>query len=302
MPFFPYDRSSLLTMENPYYVADLERFVMGAYKSDVEDGDVASEVTKILWKDPSDRCAVVSSKSAGLFCGEMEALWFLQRVAPQLKCEFWVHDGEPFKKNTPLFRLTGNPQLILAVERTLLNTLQRLSGIATLTAEFVKKAGRCPVAATRKTLYGRVDKRAVVVGGGVTHRLSLGDAPMFKSNHLELMDFDFENLVESFDHIVVNIPFITVEVTAACQAMDVLASIDSPLAHPLFLLFDNFDPYTLKAELGSLSKPKNVFFEASGNITLDTVSKYARTGVDVVSVGALTHSALPCDLSMNWGR
>ena len=300
----PYDRSALLTLKNPAYVKDLERFVMGAYESDTNEGDATEVLMETSWDGPKDCRAVVSSKCGGVFCGEMEMLWFLQTVAPRIKCEFWVHDGEFFKLSTPLFRLTGNAQLIFAIERTLLNTIQRLSGVATITAEFVKKASPCPVAATRKTLYGLLDKRAVAVGGGLTHRLSLHDAPMFKSTHLKLLNFDWEKLVECFAHLPPDIPFATVEVTDLSQAREILEILEQweqgagKKNRPIFFLFDNFSSDELVADLAELSKPKNVFFEASGGITLENVRKYAKTGVDVVSVGALTHSAKALDFSL----
>lgn len=314
----PYDRSSLLTLNNPTYVKDLERFVLGAYESDQTWSDKicarAHESAMEMARRQGAKVvkAEILAKSRGIFCGEMEARWFLKCVAPRVKCEFFAHDGGPIKPGTPLLRLSGNAETIFKVERTLLNTIQRLSGIATLTAEFVKRVERysprsCRVAATRKTLYGLLDKRSVAVGGGLTHRLTLHDAPMFKTNHLKLLKFDWNKLMEELAALPRSVPFVTIEVTSFDQARAILEKLirlwqeegtKKKFLSKFFLLFDNFTPRDLKSGIFKLKKPKNVYFEASGGITLDNISAYAKAGVDVISVGALTHSVKAMDFSL----
>lgn len=307
---YPYDRSALLTLKNPAYVKDLERFMLGGYESDIgSSGSISARAHESAMKSLNRQVASlvraeVVAKSRGVFCGEMEARWLLRKVAPGVKCLFLVHDGDSFKPGTPLLRLSGNAETIFEVERTLLNTIQRLSGIATLTAEFVKRAIRyshrsslCRIAATRKTLYGLLDKRAVAVGGGLTHRLNLHDAPMFKTNTLKLIGFDWDCLIKDLAALPKSVPFVTIEVMDFNQARAILQR-RRKFGPNLFLLFDNLTPRDLKSAIARLKKPKNVYFEASGGITLDNISAYAKTGVDVVSVGALTHSVPAVDFSL----
>lgn len=308
----PYDRSALLTLKNPRYVADLERFVLGAYESDTDGGDGRGDVSVEAIAKLRDKRALaeVVAKSSGIFCGELEARWVLEKMTAkdaEVTAEFLIHDGDSFSPSTPLLRLTGDVSVILAVERTLLNTIQRLSGIATLTHEFVKRVDEvapetCRVAATRKTLCGLLDKRAVAVGGGLTHRLNLSDAPMFKSNHLKLLNSDWNKLAEVFERLPKDLPFVTVEVTDFDQARAVLSIFDSSMPWPLFLLFDNLTADELSVGIPSLPKPDRVYFESSGGITLENVRKYAKTGVDVVSIGALTHSVRAMDFSLRLAK
>lgn len=303
----PYDRSFFLNLRNPAYVKDLERFMLGTYESDLGlSGSISARAQESAMELLSRQGAKfvgakIIAKSPGIFCGELEARWFLKRVAPSVKCEFLAHDGGRFKPGTPLLRLSGNAEAIFEIERTLLNTLQRLSGIATLTSQFAKKATPCRVAATRKTLYGLLDKRAVAVGGGLTHRLNLHDAPMFKTNTLKLIGFDWDRLMRGLEGLPKTVPFVTVEVMDFEQARAILdrrGTLERKRGK-IFLLFDNFAPRDLKNGIARLEKPKNVYFEASGGITLTNVSAYAKTGVDVVSIGALTHSVTAVDFSLN---
>lgn len=297
METFPYDRSALLTLEDSDYLLDLERFVGSAYDSDTAQGDVTTDVLGLN----SQGGAKLIAKTDGVFCGILEMEWLLKRVAPSVQWELHVSDGMAFKKGDLLIEFTGNSGELLKIERTLLNVLQRLCGIATMTARLVALAAPCRVAATRKTLYGRLDKRAVAVGGGLTHRLNLGDAPMFKDTHFDGVDGSWERIVEALASLSSDLPFVTIEVRKIDRLPELMQLLPSDVPWPIFLLLDNFSPAELQEVLRSIVRPSNVFFEASGGITPDTVSAYSKTGVDVLSMGALTHTVQPCDLSMQWG-
>ena len=290
-----YDRSALLSLNNPDFVADLERLVRGAYESDMRHGDVTTE--SLNFSDRTAR-AVLMAKGEGVFCGQLELSWLMQRFARSVTYELGVEDGFIFHEGAELIYFEGSAAEILRVERTLLNLLQRLCGIATRTREFVRLAHPCQVAATRKTLYGLLDKRAVAVGGGLTHRLTLGDAPMYKDTHFALVDGDWGQILEGIERLPRAIPFVTIEVHAIESVGKLLKELPMDLSWPIVLLLDNFKPNILAEALSGLNKPSNVYFEASGGITLESVSVYAKTGVDVMSVGALTHTVTPVDLSL----
>ena len=297
METFPYDRSALLTLDDSEYVLDLERFVGSAYDSDTADGDVTTEALSLREFIETRLIA----KSDGVFCGVLEMEWLLKRVAPSVQWKLHVSEGALFMNGDLLVEFEGNSDELLKVERTLLNVLQRLCGISTMTADLVVAADPCRVAATRKTLYGRLDKRAVAVGGGLTHRLILVDAPMFKDTHFDGVDRSWERIVEALTTLSSDLPFVTIEVRKIDRLSELIGRIPSGMPWPIFLLLDNFAPADLQEALQTIDRPLNVFFEASGGISADTVSAYSKTGVEVLSVGALTHTVQPADLSMVWG-
>ncbi|MBT5016638.1 carboxylating nicotinate-nucleotide diphosphorylase [Candidatus Peregrinibacteria bacterium] len=300
MQIHPYDRSHLLCLQNPLFVQDLERYFLGSYESDVAIGDVTEEALRTPKKDMS---AVVVAKNSGVFCGGLLVEWFFKNLYDSFDVKVNFKESEDFKKGDILLEINGPAAAILRAERTLLNVLQRLCGIATLTDQFREKAGITPVAATRKTLFGLLDKYAVAMGGGLTHRLNLGDAPLFKENHLSLLENDINELMSALPHLPDDVPFVTIEIETVAQYEQILSKLGQKLPWPLFLMFDNFaapDLTKIVADI-KLDRPDYLFFEASGGINLETVGEYAKTGVDVLSVGALTHSVLPIDLSLQMG-
>jgi len=294
---FPYDRSRLLTLKNPDFVKEIERFVVGAYESDVGHGDCTTEVLANRHKNVE---AVIVAKEAGIFCGEPVIRSFVQAVAPKVRVVFNVKEGKTFKKGQRLLALRGPADSILKMERTLLNVLSRLCGIATTTSRLARLAAPCRIAATRKTLYGLLDKYAVAVGGGLTHRLHLGDAPLFKENHWALLSSEkpeFE-LVKFFTKISKKSPFLTIEIETPTQAHSLLKALPGRLPCPIFVILDNFSVAQLKTFLKGVKPRSELYFEASGGITEKNLKSYAKTGVDVLSLGALTHSVRGVDFSM----
>jgi nicotinate-nucleotide pyrophosphorylase (carboxylating) len=212
-----------------------------------------------------------------------------------------AHDGERVRAGSVILSAAGPARALLGVERTLLNLMSHMSGVATATADLVSIAqkesrGRIRVACTRKTLPGLryFEKRAVQLGGGDTHRLRLDDAVLIKDNHLALAG----SISESIRKAKGTVSFtkkIEVEVTTPDQAAE------AAKAGADIILLDNMTPKEVKRSVVML-KTENlrdqVLLETSGGIRKENLASYVRTGVDVISVGAITHSAPAIDLSM----
>ena len=297
MPIHPYDRSHLLSLKNPLFVQDLERYFLGSYESDAAIGDVTEEALVTPNKEVS---GVVVAKQSGVFCGGPLIKWFFSHIYEDVRVQVNFEESADFKKGDIILELKGPASGILRTERAFLNVLQRLCGISTLTDQYRIAASPVPVAATRKTLYGLLDIYAVAMGGGLTHRLNLGDAPLFKENDLNLLQNDLGELMAVLPHLPEDVPFVTVEIETIEQYEDLLKRLPASYRVPFFVMFDNFKA----SELGNLlsktnmARPDYLFYEASGGITLESIQDYAQTGVDVISVGAITHSVLPVDLSL----
>jgi len=208
-------------------------------------------------------------------------------------------DGSKTRKNQRILILSGNSHDILIVERTALIILSRMSGISTLTTEILKEVKKINpkvrLAATRKTtpLFGYFEKRAVSLAGGDTHRTGLQDMVLIKDNHLKL----FKNVGEAIRKAKENTSFahkIEVEVSTPKEALE------AARAGADIVMLDNFTPKRIGEAISLLEKNnlRETLLEASGGITKDNVAEYAKTGVDVVSLGMLTKSAEAKDFSL----
>ncbi len=238
-------------------------------------------------------------KESALIAGVEEALLLLKLVSCEGKAE--VHDGDRVKEGATVLSGRGPARSLLYVERTMLNLLSHMSGIATATADLVsivrkERAGKVKVACTRKTIPGLryFEKKAVMLGGGDSHRLRLDDAMLIKDNHLALAGSIRES-VRQARTVVSFTKKIEVEATTPDQA------VDAAEAGADIVLLDNMTPREVQRSLSLLeakSIRKRVLVEASGGITRENIASYAKTGVDVVSVGAITHSARAIDMSM----
>jgi nicotinate-nucleotide pyrophosphorylase (carboxylating) len=207
-----------------------------------------------------------------------------------------IFDGVKVKKGQTLAVIRHNAAAILSCERVILNLMQRMSGIATLTNEFVKAVAntKTKVLDTRKTIPGLrvLDKYAVCCGGGVNHRLDLQDGILIKNNHISLGG-GLPTVLERALKNRKSTQWIQVEVRTQIELEQAIAGGAESI------LLDNMTPSQVKKAVKEIrAKLPNVPIEASGNMNLKTVRKYALAGVDFVSVGALTHSAAAADLSM----
>jgi len=218
------------------------------------------------------------------------------RVDPQTRVKIHRHSGSKVKKGDTILEVTGAVCSILTAERVALNFLQRLSGVATLTAQFVRAVGRrkTRVLDTRKTTPGlrALEKAAVVAGGGLNHRFGLYDMVLVKDNHL-LSAGKNAHLQEAILRLNKKHPTVRVELEA-----DTLEQVRRflELSGVDLILLDNMSLADMTAAV-RLGKGR-VQFEASGNVTLERVHAIASTGVDYISIGALTHSARAIDFSL----
>lgn len=281
-----------------------------------EDLGEAGDITAALLPTAScDVTARLVPRQAGVICGltlgPLICDVFAKRLGWPLTFETVAHgdqtwqDGDPIEPGLTLAHVRGRYEAVLSVERTLLNFLSRLSGVATLTRRLVTAAHRVnpdvKVLDTRKTVPGwrELDKYAVRTGGGRNHRLGLYDAVLLKDNHLaqvhsaELADY----LADLLRRLTGRPDFIEVEVDNLEQLATVCTAPDVDI-----VLLDNFTPDQLRAavrfrdEQGLRGK---LALEASGGITLENIADVAATGVDRISVGALTHSAANLDLGLD---
>jgi nicotinate-nucleotide pyrophosphorylase (carboxylating) len=275
----------------------LEQTLKSFLAEDLGYGDITTDSLV----DPS------TLATATIICNEPAVIAGLCEVQALLEiagCKGTVtrREGEKVASGTLLLTASGPAASLLKVERTLLNILSHMSGVATATSELVqlaKKAGanNVRVACTRKTLPGLryFEKRAVAVAGGDTHRLRLDDAVLIKDNHLVLAG----TVADCIRKVRARVSFakkIEVEATRPAQA------IEAARAGADIILFDNMKPDLVKKTIGALQSENlrdRVLLEASGGIRKDNLADYARTGVDIISVGMITHSARSIDMSMN---
>jgi nicotinate-nucleotide pyrophosphorylase (carboxylating) len=260
-----------------------------ALAEDVGEGDLTTEAVV-----PADASAValIKQKAPGVIAGLDVAEAVFRRVEPGLRFERHVQEGV-WRDEGPVMEVIGPARGILTGERVALNFLQRLSGVATLTARFVHAVAGTGVEIldTRKTTPGMraLEKHAVLVGGGRNHRMGLHDAVLVKENHSLLAG----GVGEATRRALAGAPE-GVAVEVECSSLDeVEQALEAGAAR---LLLDNMSPAELRGAVERTAGRAQL--EASGGVSLETVSEIAETGVDYISVGALTHSAPALDLSL----
>lgn len=272
-----------------------------AYEEDLHDGsDITSET--LLDRSETGEARIVARED-GIVCGLKLVPLIVQKFASGLEYEFLATDGDVVSKDTQILKISGPAIDLLKTERTILNFLGRLSGIATLTHRFVKltQASKAKVFDTRKTTPGwrQLEKYAVKCGGGENHRMGLFDAVLIKDNHLAMLDSSEQGWlprVESaFKKIRQTSPTVTLQIE-----VDNLNQFKSLLPlHPDIILLDNMTNAQL-SEAVRMRGDRRIELEASGGVRLSTVAEIAATGVERISVGALTHSAVNFDFGMDW--
>jgi nicotinate-nucleotide pyrophosphorylase (carboxylating) len=237
---------------------------------------------------------VIAARQQGVIAGLDAAAYALKLIDPSVKLTIEKPDGSILEKGDVVARLEGSARSILIAERTMLNFLGRLSAVATMTRTFAEKIAhtKATIVCTRKTTPGHraLEKRAVRCGGGTAHRYGLDDAVLIKDNHIAACG-SVSTALERAKAYAGHLRMIEVEV-------DSLDQLKEALPHgPHAVLLDNMSPDTLR-EAVAMAGGKTVL-EASGGVNLDTVAAIAETGVDFISVGALTHSAPNLDLGMD---
>lgn len=269
--------------------------VQRALDEDAPWGDATSE---FLIPVGMTAVATLNAREPGVFAGADVFAAAFELTDPSIEVEFLVGDGGRFEAGQTLARVSGPARSILTAERIGLNFAQRMSGIATLTAEYVSRVAgtKARIADTRKTTPGlrAFERHAVVCGGGRNHRFSLSDAVMAKDNHLAVLTARGKDLTTELIRVKSELPHtmkLEVEVDRLDQIEPVLAAgVD-------IIMLDNFTLDQLREGVALIAGQAIV--EASGGVNLDTVAAIAQTGVDVISVGALTHSARALDLGLD---
>jgi nicotinate-nucleotide pyrophosphorylase (carboxylating) len=299
-----YQKGKELNLNNKNYRSWLTAFFDKEYVNDVGARDITSEA--ILEKNKPGK-AILKTKASGIVGGIEEVSWFLQKH--QLKVKVHAKDGQRVLRGEPVLEIRGGQKDILTTERIFLNVLQRMSGIATETKCLVDMLNGyiTQIAATRKTLLRYFDKKAVFLGGGLTHRFGLWDSILIKDNHLEaLKNEGFSDYIEivltKASAFADKVGFIEIEVTSHEEAVRAARKFKAlKLKAPCVIMLDNMMPKVIERTLETLHEEAlydSVLLEASGEITPENIREYAETGIDVVSLGYLTHSARVLDMSL----
>ena len=272
---------------NQFYVDNLIKTAL------LEDINYVDITTDYLIPEDQENEAKFLAKADGVLCGIEVALRVFTLIQPDFQYEVFIHDGEEVKKGDIIAKIKGKARTILKGERTALNLLQHMSGISSITNRIVKivEGTNASIADTRKTLPGMrpLQKYAVTVGGGKNHRFNLSDAAMLKDNHVDAgggITAAVTKLRTKLGHMAK----VELEVRTLDELREAL-SVDVDV-----IMLDNMDNDTMR-EAVKIADGK-ALLEASGGITEETIRGVAETGVDIISIGALTHSVKAFDISL----
>jgi nicotinate-nucleotide pyrophosphorylase (carboxylating) len=279
---------------NPIEIEYLDTVLEAFIKEDIGDGD---HTTLSTIPKTQKGTAKLLIKEEGVLAGVTVSLAVFNSIDPELEVNYFFKDGDPVKVGDVVFEVKGKLHSILVAERLVLNLMQRMSGIATMTRKIVDliSGTKAKVLDTRKTTPGLryFEKQAVKIGGGVNHRFGLYDMILIKDNHVDYAGGIENALNKAFNYRIDNnlAIEIEIEVRGIEELQEVLASGKADR-----VLLDNFDYKTLKEAVELVDS--KIITEASGGITLETASEYAACGVDYISMGALTHSVKSLDMSL----
>ena len=272
---------------NQFYVDNLIKTAL------LEDINYVDITTDYLIPEDQENEAKFLAKADGVLCGIEVALRVFTLIQPDFQYEVFIHDGEEVKKGDIIAKIKGKTRTILKGERTALNLLQHMSGISSMTNRIVKivEGTNASIADTRKTLPGMrpLQKYAVTVGGGKNHRFNLSDAAMLKDNHVDAGG-GITNAVTKLRTKLGHMTKVELEVRTLDELREAL-SVDVDV-----IMLDNMDNDTMR-EAVKIADGK-ALLEASGGITEETIRGVAETGVDIISIGALTHSVKAFDISL----
>ena len=273
----------------PFYVDDLIKTAL------TEDINYIDSTADLLIDENSVSSAYFVAKADGVLAGIEIALRVFTILDPEMKIEVLKKDGDKVKKGDIIANFSGHTRLMLKAERTSLNILQHMSGIATYTNKCVEavKGTNASITDTRKTLPGlrAIQKYAVTVGGGRNHRYNLTDAAMLKDNHIDAyggIKPAVEALRKKAGHML-QIEVETRNLDEVKEALECKVNV---------IMLDNMTIEQMKEAVALIDGRAKT--EASGNVMLDNIRSVAETGVDIISLGALTHSVSAFDISMKW--
>ncbi len=275
-------------MNLPQFYVD--EIIVNALKEDINYVDVASDY--LIPEDQRDDAYFVA-KADGVLCGLSVAMRVFALLDDTFEAKLYKHDGDKIQKGDLIAEFSGKTVLLLKGERTALNLLQHMSGIATATAAAVElvKGTNAQITDTRKTLPGlrALQKYAVTCGGGKNHRFNLSDGAMLKDNHIDAGG-GITNAVNALRGKLGHMVKIEVETRDLAEVREALA------AGADIIMLDNMSNEMMREAVKIIDGRAKT--EASGGITLETIAEVAKTGVDIISLGALTHSVKAFDISM----
>jgi nicotinate-nucleotide pyrophosphorylase (carboxylating) len=273
---------------------ELDKFISDALREDVHEGDHSSLAS--IDKNAQGKARLLV-KDNGILCGIEVAKAVFEKVDADLKTDIHIKEGSAIKYGDIAFHVYGSAISILTAERLVLNCMQRMSGIATKTSEYVKaiEGTNAKVIDTRKTTPNLrfLEKYSVTVGGGFNHRFGLYDMIMLKDNHIDFCGGITKAVNKVHEYLKANNLNLRIEVETRnienVKEVLMCGGIDR-------IMLDNFVPEKVKEAVDLINGKYET--EASGGITLETIRSFAETGVDFISVGALTHSVRSLDLSL----
>lgn len=272
----------------------VEPLLAAALQEDIGQGDITSNA--IIPENITARFAFVAREPM-VISGLMILPHLFSMVDNTVLVDIRCDEGEHVKSNSVIAYVEGNARALLAAERTALNLIQRMCGIATLTHEYVQEANKtgakAKVVDTRKTLLGhrQLDKYAVTCGGGFNHRIGLYDGVLIKDNHIAVAG-SISSAIELAREANPLLTKIEVECDTIAQVKEAIA------AAPDIIMLDNMTLDALRESV-TLARAAHIMTEASGNVSLATIAEIALTGVDYISVGKLTHSASAVDIGLD---
>ncbi|CAN5328819.1 carboxylating nicotinate-nucleotide diphosphorylase [soil metagenome] len=276
------------------YNDQLEFLITNALQEDIGEGDHSTLATIDAGQKGS---AYLKVKENGVLAGIKVAEFIFKNVEPSLKFEAAMADGQPMQENDIAFTVDGTIRTILSCERLVLNCMQRMSGIATLTKKYIDKLDgyHTKILDTRKTTpnFRLLEKEAVRIGGGINHRFGLYDMIMLKDNHIDFCGGIEKAILKANNYLHKNSLDLKIEVETR-SIEDVIAVVKTGKVHRIML--DNFAPETIIEALKIINGQFET--EASGGINYDNIEIYAATGVDYISSGAIIHQAKSLDLSL----
>lgn len=285
--------SSVGVLRFPYAQNELHALVKSALDEDGAFNDLTTIATVVSERHARGRLV---ARQAGVLCGVALGLEAFRTLDPKVTIRVDKEDGATVEPGDSVLYLSGHARALLAAERVALNFMQRLSGVATLTARYVDavRGTRAKILDTRKTTPGwrLLEKYAVRAGGGTNHRLNLSSAVLIKDNHLASVDGDVALAVRRARDLAPRGTRVEVECDSTRQVEAALE------AGADIIMLDNMSLEQMRESVGIVSGRATV--EASGGVNFETVRAIAETGVDWISVGALTHSAPALDLSVDF--
>ena len=309
---FTHKAKQFLTLDNTDYKQWVFRYTFLELEKDL--GLYGDITTNAIFEDNKRVEAKVVAKEDGVLAGLAEIKYFLEdsdaSFKPRLSSDFALDvnfkDGDAVKSGDIVMTIGAGVKDLLAVERVVLNLLGRMSGVATFTDRLVRSVEGHDVllSPTRKTLWGLLDKKAVALGGGGTHRLNLSDAILVKDTHLDHVGRDLEMVIEKIAEADSQARFVEIEVEnmeEGLRACKKLSEVEAAAETVGVVLLDNMSPEDVRATIAGAKAGgcfESVLFEASGGINEGNVADYAATGVDIISMGCLTGGVKSLDLSM----